>query len=105
VLTTDVGEGAAHALEIELAAPLPNPASAITTLGFTLPRAGDVRLEVLDVSGRRIRTLTAGAFAAGPHRATWDLRDDARVRVRPGVYFAFLDASGQRTMRRVLVLE
>jgi hypothetical protein len=60
---------------------------------------------VLDVSGRRVRTVVASAFGAGTHLANWDLRDAARMRVRPGVYFAVLEAEGRRITRRVMVIE
>ncbi|MEL6705290.1 MAG: T9SS type A sorting domain-containing protein [Bacteroidota bacterium] len=50
----------------------PNPFSASTTLGFTLPEATDVRLDVYDLLGRRVATLVDGPQAAGYTAVTFD---------------------------------
>lgn len=47
--------------------PFPNPAAAVTTLGFTLPETADVRIEVFDVLGRRVLLAHDAPLAAGAH--------------------------------------
>ncbi len=82
---------ATGAAEFALAPPAPNPSrGAAVTLAFALTRAGDVELRVHDLSGRTVRHLAGGAYAAGAHRLTWDGTDDAGARVRPGMYFCRL---------------
>jgi hypothetical protein len=89
---------------LEFAAPTPNPARGATRFAFSLPRAGNVRLEILDVSGRRVRTLAARAMGAGRYAHGWDLRDDGGRPVAPGVYLAHLvTPDGARTRRVVLL--
>lgn len=39
----------------------PNPFNAVTTLRLTLPRAGIARIELFDITGRRVRELWSGA--------------------------------------------
>jgi hypothetical protein len=94
----------APALAIALHAARPNPSAGTAALPFTLPAAGDATLEVIDVAGRRVRTIVRGAFAAGDHGAAWDLRDDAGRRVRPGLYFLRLAAAGSVASRRLVAL-
>lgn len=81
----------------------PNPARGAVRFAAALPAAGAARLEVYDAAGRRVRTLADGAFAAGAHAWTWDLRDAAGVRVAPGVYLARFAAAGETRTRRVVV--
>ncbi len=50
----------------------PNPFAGATTLGFALPEATEVTLEVLDVRGRRVALLAEGAREAGRHTAALD---------------------------------
>ena len=50
----------------------PNPFGAATRLEFVLPEAAQVRLDVYDVAGRLVRTITRGSYAPGPHVAVWD---------------------------------
>ena len=78
----------------------PNPFAMRTSIGFTLARAGRVRLAVYDVAGRRVRELVQGERAAGRHDVPWDGRDDAGRSVRAGSYRYRLDlADGSSLMR------
>jgi flagellar hook capping protein FlgD len=99
--TSGVG-GPVSALRLAPAAP--NPFRARTTLRWSLPTAGDVRLRVHDVAGRVIRTLQNGRLAAGEHSAVWDQRDDAGHRVAPGLYFVRFEAAGRSLGQKVILL-
>jgi hypothetical protein len=82
---------------------VPNPFAAGTVLTFELDDAAPVRLEVLDVRGRRVRTLRAETFDAGRHDVAWDgLRWDGR-RVAAGVYFYRLTTPRAVEVRRLVV--
>jgi Galactose oxidase, central domain/FlgD Ig-like domain len=85
-------------------APWPDPASASVTLAFTLARAGEARLEVFDLAGRRVRRLASGTMTAGPHQGRWDLRDETGRAVPSGVYLARFTAPGASGIRRLVVL-
>jgi hypothetical protein len=97
-----VSDGGAP-LQLAFTPPSPNPATLRTTLGYSLPRASQVRIAVYDASGRNVRTLEEGAHAAGTHAATWDLRDAGGDPVRAGLYFARIAAGGQSAVRRIAV--
>jgi hypothetical protein len=73
----------------------PNPFSEQTSIRFRVdrPRA-DVRVDVFDVTGRRVRTLLARPMTRGTHVVGWDGRDaDGRL-AAPGSYFARLALDG-----------
>ncbi len=50
----------------------PNPFNPSTEIGFRLPEAADVRLEVFDILGRRVALLVDEQMAAGRHQVTFD---------------------------------
>ena len=74
-------------------------------MSLSLAHAGLARVEILDVAGRRLRTLTRLAAAAGALELSWDLADDAGRRVPPGVYLASVRSGGDVLTRRVIVLQ
>jgi hypothetical protein len=98
----DVGDGGAGAgVEFRLAGP--NPSRDGSRIAFTSPKAGTARVGIFDVHGRLVRDVFGGNVEAGRTRIVdWDGRDDARVRVGGGIYFARLQVDDiVRTLRLV----
>jgi len=84
----------------------PNPFFGSTRLVFDLARdVDDARLELLDLAGRRMRTLHRGPSRAGEHVVPWRGERDDGSRVPPGVYFARLDAGGEVRVLRLVHLK
>lgn len=81
-----------------------NPASSDTRIRCHIPRPGDLRVEVFDVGGRRVTTLTAGLRKAGVYALEWDGRDDVGHRVPKGLYFLRVMYGSQVTSVRITVL-
>ncbi len=82
----------------------PNPFNPTTTIRYSSPQKGRVRLRIFDVRGRLVRTLVDRDEAAGAHEAVWFGDDQHGQKVGSGVYFYRLDAGGEpRTRRMVLV--
>jgi len=82
----------------------PIPARGTVTFAIDLPRAARVRLDVVDLQGRVIRTLDPGALDAGFRSVTWDGRDHGGRRAGAGVYFARLQVEGVPVGTRRVVL-
>jgi hypothetical protein len=72
-----------------------NPFRDRLELSFRLGTAAVVRVSIVDVSGRIVRTVFAAEASSGETRLEWDGRDDAGQSVASGVYFARL-VSGPR---------
>ena len=66
---------------------------------------GRATLVVYDVTGARVRTLVDGAVQAGPHRLTWDGRNDQRQPVGSGVYFYRLSTGGKSLTKKMVLLK
>lgn len=94
-----LGVGSDVAARLRLDRPRPNPARLESSLRFALPAAGTVRLEVLDVSGRRVWSRTE-SLPAGDHTWKWDGRGPGGGETGPGLYVARLVTPwGTRTTR------
>ncbi|RMI06693.1 MAG: T9SS C-terminal target domain-containing protein [Calditrichaeota bacterium] len=88
----------------ELLQNYPNPFNPTTTISFDLPHATRITLHVFDVSGRQVRKLADGQYAAGSHQVVWDGRDDNGVQVASGVYFYRLSTGSGFVATRKMVL-
>lgn len=84
---------------------VPNPFNPITTLYFDLPQAEHVSITVLDIRGRRVRTLLSEPRDAGRHDVAWDGTDDTGRRVPSGVYFAAMQAGEFRQMTKMVLMK
>jgi len=101
---TAVGEtpGAGFALE----ANYPNPFNPSTTIPFSIAPERDgevVRLDVLDLRGRLVRTLVNGPRAAGRHEVAWD-GIDASGRVVPSGSYLVRLRTGESEQTRLASL-
>jgi len=77
----------------------PNPLRGSATLRFELAHDAQVRLDLYDLAGRRVRSLALGRRGAGPQQvavpASWT------EGLAAGVYLARIDADGQHAEQRL----
>ncbi|MCX6831865.1 MAG: fibronectin type III domain-containing protein, partial [candidate division Zixibacteria bacterium] len=88
-----------------LAQNYPNPFNPSTAIEFTLPRPGQVTLEVYDIVGRKTRTLVSEAVTAGTKRVIWDGCNADGATVASGVYFYRIKAGDFIETRKMLLLK
>ena len=101
IVEVTAGVWGAGPAQLALARPLPNPSQGTTLLRFSLPAAGHARLEVVDVSGRRLGNFE-GEFPAGPQAWRWDGRGSDGSASGAGLCFVRLVTPwGTRTERLV----
>lgn len=79
------------------------PVVQATEIVFALPSAARVEIAIYDVSGRAVRTLAEGIFAAGQHAVPWDVRDDSGRAVSAGVYYCRMETPGFAATRTLVV--
>lgn len=91
--TSSVSEGGDEHLGFKLG---PNPTGGGATLWFRLDRAGPVTIAIYDTQGRLIHGQKYAQMQAGERSVRWDGRDLNGKKVESGVYFARLEAPGER---------
>jgi hypothetical protein len=97
--TQDVGDRAPLAFALEGVRPNPSRGGQLSVT-FALPSSTPARLELIDVSGRRIVTRDVGALGAGPHVVALA----ANRALRPGLYLVRLEQGANVRVTRVAVL-
>lgn len=89
-----------------LASAAPNPmGSGQTTIAFGLPRPGQVRIEVYNIAGQRVKTLVNGNMNAGYHKVTWNGRNSAGQKVANGVYMYRMNSGDYTATRKLLIVK
>jgi len=95
--STAVEEDAATAFSVAQNAP--NPFNPTTTINFTIPKAGNVMVDVYNVAGQKIATLANGHMNVGTHSIVWDAAGFSA-----GVYFYTVKAGEfTKTMKMTLL--
>ena len=82
----------------------PNPFNPSTTISYTLHDRMPVRLEIYDVSGRRIAKLVDEVQGPGEHRAHWDGKDSSGTPVTSGIYFYRIEAGDTSTSKKMILV-
>jgi photosystem II stability/assembly factor-like uncharacterized protein len=103
--TTTIGVPASSGLPVlTLTWSHPNPFARSTTLGYSLARASNVRITIIDAQGRRIATLLDAPQPEGTHEVQWNARDGRGEAVGAGVYWYRLEAAGSAQAQKMLLV-
>jgi len=81
----------------------PNPFDAATTISYTLPVAGRVKLAVYDLAGKLVRTLANGVQSPGAKRLVWNRTDGSGRELARGVYFLRFETEGSVQARKLVL--
>ncbi len=81
-----------------LAMSIVNNASTTPTIRFTVPAAGEVRLNIYDLAGRHVEALVRGTLQPGGYLARLSTQP------QPGIYFARLQQGTSVTNERMVIL-
>jgi hypothetical protein len=69
-----------------LSANYPNPFQSSTTIRYSLPASADIRLDIYDLKGEKLRTLINQFQPAGSFEISWNGCNDNNVRLASGIY-------------------
>ena len=68
----------------------PNPFNPATTIEFTVPEAGYLKLIIYNIMGQKVKTLVSEYVTPGVHSVVWDGRDENGTPVSSGVHISHL---------------
>ena len=83
----------------------PNPFNPSTTIRYAVPEVAHVRLDILDVLGRRVATLVDETQNPGHHQVVWAGLNEGGRTVALGVYFLRLQAGDAVLTQRMLLMK
>lgn len=83
----------------------PNPFNPTTTISFSLSSETNIELNVYNLKGQLVRSLTNGHYTSGSHSIAWDGKDDDDKPVSSGLYLYKLKTSNQVISKKILLLK
>ena len=82
----------------------PNPFNPVTTIGYRLSNAGNVKLIIFNLLGEKVRTLVNGHQNTGSYTLMWDGLNDFGDQVTSGVYFYRMQFDSKMIKSRKMIL-
>ncbi len=86
--------------KFELVQNFPNPFNPTTSISFSLPQAGNVKLAVYNLLGQEVQTLVNGFKEQGTHSVTFEAKN-----LNSGIYLYKLEANGFSSVRKMTLLK
>ncbi|MCJ7576934.1 MAG: T9SS type A sorting domain-containing protein, partial [candidate division Zixibacteria bacterium] len=105
---TDVEEETAEEklpAEFSLSNNYPNPFNPETKIGYFIPKACQVNLEVFNILGQRVRTLIDEVQTKGKKEVTWDGKGESGNEVASGVYFYKLETENFSQTKKMVLMK
>jgi len=82
----------------------PNPFKTSTTIKYNVSKACNVKLEVYDSLGKRIKTLENTFKQPGEYHSEWDTTNSVNEKVNNGVYFYTLHINNKAVLTKQMIL-
>jgi hypothetical protein len=95
--------GTSPVLPMKLRAVYPNPVRESSVVAFQTGDSRRFQLLILDLRGRRVRTLVDAVLTPGVHQASWDGTGDDGRPAANGVYFLRLVDGAKQDTRKVVL--
>lgn len=102
---TAIESSSTKPVAFELSQNYPNPFNHSTTIRYRLPQKVQVKIEVFNLLGRKVRTLVAEEQSPDFYEVRWNCTGDAGKPVSSGVYLYRIEAGEFRSTRKLLFLK
>ena len=83
----------------------PNPFNPITTIRYDLPNSRDIKIKIIDIMGRTIKSVENSNMTPGRKTFVWDGTNDFGNTVSTGIYFFQINAGTDSRNIKMLFLK
>ncbi|MHB9012869.1 MAG: glycoside hydrolase family 3 C-terminal domain-containing protein [Ignavibacteriaceae bacterium] len=83
----------------------PNPFNPTTTIRYHVPKQGNVKIEVFNISGQLIRTLVNSYYNPGDYFVMWDGRNSSGNVISSGTYFYRMTSGNFAETKKMVFLK
>ena len=83
----------------------PNPFNPETSIVYSINKAGNVKIDIFNVRGQKVRTLVDSYRDTGEHVEIWNGQDDNNSNVASGVYYCVMRFNNHVDVKKMLLLK
>jgi hypothetical protein len=83
----------------------PNPFNPITNIRYDIPEVSDVRIDIYNLAGQRVRTLVSREHQPGRYRIKWNATNDFGSPVASGMYIYRIHAKDFVSVKKLLLMK
>lgn len=83
----------------------PNPFNPHTVIEFELPEKSEIKAEIYNINGQKIRTLFTGIKNKGTVKLSWDGKNSDSEKVSAGIYFCRIETGGKEYSKKMIMIK
>lgn len=83
----------------------PNPFNPKTTVTFFLEKPDQVKIRILDLTGRTVFYSEKWYATSGTHTLDWEAKNAQGHRLPSGIYFCWIETQAKKAVRKMMLLQ
>ena len=83
----------------------PNPFNPVTNITYDIPEVANVKLEIFNIVGQKVRTLAQGSHEPGRYRVLWDATNDLGEQLSSGMYVYRIQAGDFVGINKLILMK
>jgi hypothetical protein len=83
----------------------PNPFNPITNISYDIPELSNVRIEIFNLAGQKVRTLVSKQHQPGRYKVQWNATNQFGAPVSSGMYIYKIHAKGFSDVKKLLLMK
>ena len=83
----------------------PNPFNPVTNIRYDIPVASDVRIDIYNIAGKKVRTLVSREHQPGRYKIQWNATNEFGSPVATGMYIYKIHAKDFVSVKKLLLMK
>ena len=83
----------------------PNPFNPTTNIKYSIPKEGNVKIQVFDITGKLVTTLVDQSMSSGSYTVTWNGRNSSGQSVVSGIYLYRIQSNDFVAVKKMVMLK
>ena len=83
----------------------PNPFNPITNIRYDIPEVSDVKIDIYNLTGKKVKTLVSSNHQPGRYKIQWNATNESGAPVSTGMYIYKIQANDFVSVKKLLLMK